>query len=186
MRQHNSDLVTVRQPSVETYTRRTVTVDFLYLDDESCDRCVGTEEALETALDRVEPILRSLDTGLTVRDIHAETLEDAEATRLAVSPTIRIDGRDIQPDFRQNTCVACGDLCTCEGDVDCRIWHYRGDEYTAAPVDLIVEALLRAIVPDRTLLDDTDRAYQLSTNVRGFFGETDEGDGSDSACGCDC
>ena len=53
----DSDTVSIIQSSPETYTRRTVTVDFLYLDTESCDRCIGTKAALETALERVEPVV---------------------------------------------------------------------------------------------------------------------------------
>ena len=181
----DSDTVSIVQPPAEEYSRRTVTVDFLYLDNESCDRCKGTETALEKALKRVEPILDSLDVGVTVRDIHVSTLETAEATQLAVSPTIRIDGQDIQPGYIENTCEACGDLCGCEGDVDCRLWRYRGEEYPTAPVELLVEALVQAVVPDQTQLDDsrTRQAYQISSNVQNFFTGTED---ETSGCGCDC
>jgi hypothetical protein len=181
----DSETISIVQPPAKEYTRRTVTVDFLYLDNESCDRCMGTEDALETALERVEPILDALDVSITVRDIHVASLDAAEVTQLAVSPTIRIDGRDIQPDYLENTCESCGDLCACEGDVDCRLWQYRGEEYTTAPVDLLVEALVRAVAPSQTPSEDLRerRAYQISSNVKGFF----DGSGNDeSGCGCGC
>lgn len=177
--------VSVIQPPAEEYTRRTVTVDFLYLDNESCERCMGTEDALQAALELIEPILESLDVGITVRNIHVSTLDAADATQLAVSPTIRINGRDIQPDYIENTCESCGDLCACEGDVDCRLWRYHGKEHSTAPVGLIVESLVQAITPNGTELSGShrNRAYQLSSNVRDFF----EGSGSDeSYCGCGC
>lgn len=179
----------INKPATE-YTRRTVTVDFLYLDNESCERCMGTEGALEEAIDKLEPILSSLDVGLTVRDIHVSTLEGAKATQLAVSPTIRINGQDIQPDYIQNTCESCGDLCACEGDVDCRLWRYRGEEHTTAPVGLIVNALLQAAIPNQTRLDDadTDSAYQITPNVEDFFtSPKEEQQETDAAeCGCSC
>ena len=181
----DSTTVSVIQPAAEEYTRRTITVDFLYLDNESCDRCMGTENALETALERVEPILAALDVGITVREIHVSTLEAAEATQLAVSPTIRIDGRDIQPDYLENTCESCGDLCECEGDVDCRLWQYRGKEHSTAPVGLLVESLVHAVAATGTQPNEPreSRANELSANVREFF----EGSGSDeSDCGCGC
>ncbi|MFC7026461.1 DUF2703 domain-containing protein [Halomicroarcula sp. GCM10025710] len=142
--------VSVIQPPAEGYTRRTVTVDFLYLDNESCERCMGTEDALQAALERIESIFESLNVGITVRDIHVSTLDAAEATQLAVSPTIRINGRDIQPDYIENTCDSCGDLCACEGDVDCRLWRYRGKEHSTAPIGLIVESLVQAITSNGT------------------------------------
>ncbi|MEF8787366.1 MAG: DUF2703 domain-containing protein [Haloarculaceae archaeon] len=181
----DSETISIVQPPVDEYTRRTVTVDFLYLDTESCDRCIGTETALETALDRVEPVLDALDVGITVRDIHVSTLEAAEATQLAVSPTIRIDGQDIQPDYLENTCESCGDLCACEGDVDCRLWQYRGEEHTTAPVGLLVEALVQAVAPSGTQPGGSaeSQTNQLSSNVQNFFeGPTDD----ESDCGCGC
>lgn len=181
----DSDRIAVVRPAIESYSRRTITVDFLYLDDQTCERCMGTEAALETALDRVEPILDAMDVGITLRDVHVSTLAAAEATALAVSPTVRIDGRDVQPDYVENACESCGDLCECVGGVDCRLWRYRGEEYTTAPVDLLVEALVRAVAADQTQFDGPDEsdAYRLSSNVRGFF---EDGTDDDSGCGRDC
>lgn len=181
----DSDRISVVQPTIESYSRRTITVDFLYLDDQTCERCMGTQAALETALNRVEPILDALDVGITLRDVHVSTLAAAEATRLAVSPTVRIDGRDVQPDYLENACESCGDLCGCVGDVDCRLWRYRGEEYTTAPVDLLIEALVRAIAADQPRSDRPggSSADGLSANVRGFFEAAAD---DDSGCGCDC
>ncbi|SIS13824.1 DUF2703 domain-containing protein [Natronorubrum thiooxidans] len=181
----DSTIVSIVQPPAEEYTQRTVTVDFLYLDNESCDRCMGTEDALETALERVAPILDALDVAITVRDIHVSTLEAAKTTQLAVSPTIRIDGQDIQPDYLENTCESCGEFCACEGDVDCRLWRYRGDEYTTAPVELLVESLVQAVTPKQMQFDGAreTQAYQLSSNVKNFFTDTED---DTSECGCDC
>ncbi len=146
---------------------------------------MGTEDALQAALERIESIFESLNVGITVRDIHVSTLDAAEATQLAVSPTIRINGRDIQPDYIENTCDSCGDLCACEGDVDCRLWRYRGKEHSTAPIGLIVESLVQAITSNGTGPSESleNRANQLSSNVRDFF----EGSGSDDLdCGCGC
>ena len=178
----DSDTISIAKPPAEEYARRTVTVDFLYLDNESCDRCMGTETALETALEKIEPLCDSLGVSITVRNIHVSTRAAAEATQLAVSPTIRIDGRDIQPDFLESTCESCGDLCECDGDVDCRLWRYRGKEHTTAPVDLLVEALIGSIAPNQSPCDGSreSRAYQLSSNVEEFFRDSN----SESDCGC--
>ena len=39
----------------------------------------------------------------------------------------------------------CGEACGCEGKIDCRVWVYQGQEYTVAPVPLIVDAILSAV-----------------------------------------
>lgn len=180
-----TESIAIVQSAADSCARRTLTLDFLYLDNESCERCMGTEDALTAALERVAPILESVDASITVRDVHVSTLEAAEATQLAVSPTIRIGGQDIQPDYTESTCGSCGDLCACDGDVDCRLWRFRGKEYTTAPVELIVEALLQAIVFPSARIDASHRgdAYRLSSNVQSFFaGEEDP----EQAGGCDC
>ncbi|WP_185903215.1 DUF2703 domain-containing protein [Halonotius terrestris] len=180
----DSTAVSVVETSATEYTRETVTVDFLYLDNESCERCIGTEQALETALTRVEPILEPLDVSVVVRDIHVDTLAAAKATQLAVSPTIRINGRDIQSDYRENNCESCGDLCACPGEIDCRLWHYRGTEHTTPPVEFLVAALVQAAVPEQSSSDITrEKASEgISANVASFFGDAD----ASGAGGCDC
>lgn len=180
----DSTAVSVVETSATEYTRATVTVDFLYLDTESCERCRGTEQALETALTRVEPILESLAVGVVVRDIHVDTLAAAKATQLAVSPTIRINGRDIQPDYRENNCESCGDLCACPGEIDCRLWHHRGEEYTTPPIEFLVAALVRAAVPEQSPSDITREkgSKGVSANIASFFGDAD----ASGADGCDC
>ncbi|ELZ76287.1 BFD (2Fe-2S)-binding domain-containing protein [Haloferax gibbonsii ATCC 33959] len=177
--------VEIEQPSVDEYSRRVVTVDLLYLDNQTCERCMGTEDALKNALESVAPILDSFDTTLRVRDIHVTDIDAAEATGLAVSPTIRIDGRDVQPDYVENTCESCGELCECNGDVDCRLWKYRGKEHTTAPVDLLTESLVRAIVSggERAAPTSSEQPYHVSENLKQFFSGGDES-GQDCGCGC--
>lgn len=178
-----SNSVSVVESAVEEYTRRTVTVDFLYLDNESCERCAGTENALETALTTVEPVFEALEISLFVRDIHVDTLEAAEATQLPVSPTIRIDGSDLQPDYRQDVCESCSNLCECQDRVECRLWRYRGEEHTVPPVELLVEALVRAAVIEQSPFNPArgETPNGLSANIASFFEKTET---SEVDCGC--
>lgn len=180
----NTPVSVVERPG-EAYTRRTLTVDFLYLDTESCERCAGTEARLETALTQVEPVLESLAVRVVVRDIHVDTLEAAKATQLTVSPTIRIDGRDIQPDYREDACEPCSELRESEGQVECRLWRYRGDVYTTPPVELLVEALVRAAVQSQSQLTPAPEGPSdgLSANVESFFEASEP---SESDCCWDC
>ena len=158
MRMTNADSeatnVAVEDVSPTAYARRTVTVDFLFLDRESCARCVGTEGALEAAVDRVAGLLSDVGVDLEVRRVHVDSAVAARLTGLAVSPTVRVNGRDVQSGYDTSPCESCGDLCGCVGTVDCRVWTYRGEEYDVAPVELIVEAILREAVASR----DSDTA----------------------------
>ena len=169
--------VDARDVSPTEYARRVVAVDFLFLDRESCARCAGTEDSLEAALDLVAGVLSDLDVGVDLRRVHVDDATAARLTGLEVSPTVRVNGRDVQSAYRASPCESCGDLCGCAGDVDCRVWTYRGEEYDVAPVGLLAEAVLRAAAAPResaesaevTPLETTGR--DLSEPIQRFFGK---------------
>lgn len=154
---------------------RSVTVEFLYLDREVCDRCGGTAERLEEALTRVRPALEALGLGLDVRHIHVRTAEEARDLRFVSSPTIRVDGRDIAGAVEESECGSCSDLAG-QTPVDCRQWTWRGKTDTAAPVGLIVEAILLAAlgvprdehapVEPFAVPDNLHRFFQARENAR--------------------
>ncbi|MFC4248240.1 DUF2703 domain-containing protein [Natribaculum luteum] len=179
--------VTVEALSADEYAKRTLTVDFLYLDREVCSRCRGTEAALGDALERVAPLLADLGVDVAVRTVHVQSAADARRVGLEVSPTIRVDGRDLQPAYRESTCESCGDLCDCEGGVDCRIWTYDGREHTTPPVELLLEGLLRAAVGTATTQSEQSEADdRLPENLERFFAETSPDSADETDCGCGC
>ena len=148
--------------------KRRLDIDFLYLDVSICTRCQGTEDSLEEALDEVTRVLEATGTEVSVRKIHITNEELARAHRFVSSPTIRVNGRDIQLDVKESQCESCGDLCGDE--VDCRIWVYQGREYTSPPKAMIVDAILRAVYGG--LNEDNvvePEAYDVPANLRRFF-----------------
>lgn len=179
--------VTVEKPPVTTYDRRRVVVDFLFLDRETCDRCAGTGTALEMALDRVAPLLDDLGVDVDVRLVHVDSADAARRTELEVSPTVRIDGRDVQPDVVTSTCADCGEYCADDAGVDCRLWTYRGERHATPPAELFVEALLRAAV-DRSETAESDHrtdTFRLSGDLETIFERPAADDGDErSECGC--
>lgn len=172
---------TVRTETVAAadFHNRVLTVDFLFLDRHSCDRCAETEEGLETAVDRVADLLADLGIGLHIRKTKVETSADAYRTGLQISPTIRIDGRDIQPEFEATTCESCTDIADCcdedEEAIDCRSWSYRGRTFEVPPVEMVIEAILRHAVG--TLSPGAGPVGQPSgsiENLEQFFDSTSE------------
>ncbi|MFW6385006.1 MAG: DUF2703 domain-containing protein [Halodesulfurarchaeum sp.] len=177
-----SDRVTVATRSVtpEEYASETITVDYLYLDRESCTRCSSTEAALEAGIERVAPLLSELDIDVSLRTVHVDSKDAARQTRLETSPTIRIDGRDLQPGFEESTCEPCGDLA--ETDVDCRVWAYGGSEQTTVPVELVMEGLLDAATERFEVNSSEDsRWYRLPDNLESFFEETERTNEADES-----
>ena len=144
-----------------------VHVSFYYLDLEVCERCMGTEQNLEEAIKRVAPVLSG--SGLAVR--LDKRLIDSEAAavecRFVSSPTIRINGMDLQNDVTESCCQDCGDLC---GDtVDCRTWNWQGKIYERPPVDMIADGILRAAFGGSSGTQAPDGAYSLPENLKRFF-----------------
>lgn len=157
---------------------RTITVDYQFLDLTTCDRCVGTEGALDEALRRVRPTLDELGVQIAVRKTLVASEAQAAALGFVSSPTLRIDGRDIAGELKENACGPCGDIC---GDgVDCRVWTYRGQDYTVPPVDMIADAILQAARDDTRSPVPVARR-DVPTNLKRFFA----GSAPASAACCD-
>jgi hypothetical protein len=136
-----------------------VTVEFLYLDRETCERCRVTEAAVESALAAVRPALSLAGASVVLDRVHVDSAATADAVGFAVSPTVRVDGRDVQPDFETADCGCAG-----EGTVPCRVWRDDGRRRERAPVGLVVDAVLRA-------------AYRVEPVSRERNGATDRRDG---------
>jgi len=123
---------------------RKVDIEFLYLDLESCNWCQETEANLEAAITQVEPVLASLGVQLSLVKRQVRSEREARALGMSASPSIRVNGQDIQPEVELAYCGPCSELCG--EDTECRVWSYQGQSYTAPPIPLLVEAILRAAV----------------------------------------
>ncbi len=149
--------------------KRTIAVEFLYLDLTNCGRCVGTGSNLTEAIDRLSPTLNEIGVQLDVRRIHVRTKEEARRRGLEISPTVRVEGRDIQSDWTASECGGCDDLC-CPGStkVDCRLWDWAGEKHTVAPVPLLMRAILAECFSGEVERRRKD-GDELSENLERFF-----------------
>lgn len=157
---------------------RKMTVDLLYIDRDVCTRCQGADTVLDEALADAVPVLRAMGIEVEVRRTLVETEDMAIEHRLESSPTIRINGQDIQPEVEETTCESCGTLVA-SGAVDCRVWTWQGQQFASPPKGLIVEALMKAAVAPPTSAEDTP--YSVPENLRLFF-QNKSTDGT--GCGC--
>jgi hypothetical protein len=123
--------------------KRTLQIEFLYLDREVCTPCRATENNLEEALAEVAGILRATGVEVNVNKIQVESIEQAVELGFLSSPTIRVNGKDLQFDVKENHCATCSALAGTS--TDCRVWVYQGQEYSAAPKAMVVEAILREV-----------------------------------------
>jgi len=153
----------------ETPAARVIDIELLALDLTSCTRCVGTLASIEAAIDAVRHVLEVTGTTVQAKKIIIESEDQARQYELVTSPTIRVNGRDIAFEILESKCDSCTDLCGCDEDTNCRVWHYRGKEYTEAPVGLIVEALLREIGGGDRDGGGASAYEEVPENLRRFF-----------------
>lgn len=126
--------------------RKVLNVDLVVIDLSSCKRCVPTGDQLRSAVKLLTPAAEALGIELRHRETVVQTPDEARKLGLLTSPTIRLNGRDIAQDIRESTCESCGDLTENNTDVDCREWHYKGKVYSAAPLSMLVESIMQAML----------------------------------------
>ena len=183
----DGDVTSVRD--AQTATRR-LDIEFLYLDLSVCERCQGTENSLEEALSKVARVLELSGVEVTLEKVHVRTEEEALALGFVSSPTIRINGRDIQKsrgnpmDVKESPC-GCGSAL-CGQDIDCRDWVYQGQEHETPPIALIVDAILsEAFGPVEGTLEASSQVAEVPDILMRFFAAKRETENQDDAECCD-
>lgn len=145
--------------------KRKINVDYLYLDLSMCERCQGTEQVLNQALDLLKPILTVMDLEIVLNKINVINEALAIEHEFISSPTIRVDGRDIVMEVREDSCSSCSDL---SGEaVDCRVWVYKDKEYSEPPLALVLERMIEVIFCKGETLDET--LYVLPENLAVYY-----------------
>lgn len=147
--------------------KKTIIIDFLYLDLSVCERCQGTESNLEEAIREVSGVLNASGYDVQLNKINVTTAALAEQYEFVSSPTIRINGNDIVLEVMETPCQSCGDLCG--DDVECRSWMYEGKEYSEPPKGMIINAILKAVYGTPAPAPESGSKYVLPQNLKVFF-----------------
>lgn len=163
--------------------KRSIVIDFLFLDLSVCTRCQGTDTALEEAIAEVSKVLEATGVEVVVHKINVTTEDLAIKHKFISSPTIRVNGQDIQIEVKESLCESCGDLCGDE--VDCRVWVYQGKEYTVPPKAMIIEAILKEVYGGN-LNKNEIQEYSLPENLKRFYASINEKDNKDAGSSCCC
>jgi hypothetical protein len=138
-----SSTVEKTQAGAQIQKKRRIEIDFLYLDLEVCSPCQSTESNIEAALSEVAGILQAIGVEVQVNKTQVHSLEQAVSLGFLSSPTLRINGHDLQLDFKENYCATCSQVSGTR--TDCRVWLYQGEEYSAPPKAMIIEAVLHEV-----------------------------------------
>lgn len=147
------------------YPAKEVRIDYLYLDLNTCDRCMGTDSVLEKVIRELTPAFALAGYRISYCKTEIATEQDAILNRFVSSPTIRVNGIDICSDVKESDCGCCGEISGTQ--VDCRVFEYNGKLYNIPPKAMLAEAILKnafAVANDHSL-----EAYELPENLKKFF-----------------
>ncbi|MGQ9788956.1 MAG: DUF2703 domain-containing protein [Candidatus Hadarchaeaceae archaeon] len=117
-------------------------VQILYTMD--CPWCLRTKKLVRESLNE-------LDVTAEVEEILIDSEEKARKYQFSGSPTVRINGKDVQDETTKDRCLPCEELaelvktttefvkkaCHC----GCRVYFYRGKQYPYPPKEMIKEAI---------------------------------------------
>ena len=160
----------------ESFSEKKIVIEYLYLDLQTCNRCIGTDNVLDEVMLTLNPALKLAGYEVEYRKIEMRTAELAKQFRFLSSPTIRVNGQDICGFVKENSCRCCSEISGT--DVDCRVFEYNGESYEVPPKEMLAETILK------TIFGTTDNCscgdYKLPDNLKTFY----EGKTSKSACSC--
>ena len=143
-----------------------VFIEYLYLDHQTCDRCIGTDKILDEVVESLTPALRLAGYELSYDKVEIATKELAVKNKMLSSPTIRVNGRDICQNTLENDCACCGEISGTE--VLCRVFEYNGVSYEVPPPEMLAEAILRNVFcPSGS--ECCCGEYRLPKNLQSFF-----------------
>lgn len=119
-------------------------IELLYILD--CPWCVKTKELIRKSL-------RELEAKANIKEILIDSNKKARNYNFVGSPTIRINGKDIQEEVSKGRCLPCEELaehtkgatefvkqeCNC----GCRTYFYKGERYPYPPKEMIKDAIIK-------------------------------------------
>ncbi|MFP3872204.1 MAG: DUF2703 domain-containing protein [Candidatus Natronoplasma sp.] len=133
-------------------------IDLLYVDISECERCRSSDETLDRTVRELRDQIHGGGVStITVNKTKITSDEEAESRGVKRSPTLRINGKDIEEivneeyEVKDSYCPSCEDVTDPEcsevtrGGNDCRVFGYEGETYETIPEEMIEEAVAKTI-----------------------------------------
>lgn len=158
-------------------SEKRVLIEYLYLDLNTCDRCIGTDAVLDEVVTAITPALKLAGFVVTYEKHEMATPELATQYRFLSSPTIRVNGQDICSSVAESNCGCCGEISGT--DVDCRVFEYEGKSYEVPPKAMLANAILKAVFAEES--GCSCGSYALPENLKRFY---DGKAGNTPKCSC--
>ncbi len=156
-------------------------IEYLYLDLNTCDRCMGTDAALDEVVAVLRPALELAGYAVEYQKREMETPQLAEQYHFLSSPTILVNGRDIFGPVQESNCGCCGEIAGTE--VDCRVFAYEGRTYEVPTKEMLANAILKNLNAQPACSCGT---YELPENLKRFYEGKAKKSENSASCGCGC
>lgn len=169
--------------SLSSTENNVVCVEFLYIDNDECDPCTKAETIVEEVVFDINKLLE--ETGVVIKLIktYVDSVEHAQEVGLISSPTVRIDGKDLQMDIQEKYCETCSDISGEE--INCRIWTYKEREYSILPKGMLIENILKHIYgTDQSTYPTATERKEVPENIKLFFEGKENKKLEKNKCGC--
>lgn len=120
-----------------------IKIQLLYILD--CPWCVKTKKLIKKSL-------KEIGIKAEVEEILIDTDEKAKKHKFVGSPTIRINGKDIQEEVSKARCSCCEELSEFEETTEfvkqecgcgCRTYFYKGKQHPYPPKKMIKETIIK-------------------------------------------
>lgn len=145
---------------------KSVKIEYLYLDLNTCDRCCGTDVVLDEVVSVLRPVLEMAGYQVNYEKVEMTTVKDAVRYEFLSSPTIRVNGRDICTSVKENACGCCSDISGTA--VTCRVFTYEGVDYEVPPKAMLAEEILRHVFAG-SIPESAPESYVLPQNLKDFY-----------------
>lgn len=147
------------------HDEKDILIEFLFLDLDSCERCIKTKNTLFAAIDDVKIPLEAAGYTFDVQGFKISTEQLAKEFEFVASPTILVNFQDILGEIKENTCHSCSDICGSE--TTCRTYTYQGNTYDTPPKGMIIEGILQAVYNPKPVIDNVN--YTIPENIMTFI-----------------
>ena len=156
--------------------KKEIKIEYLFLDLNTCDRCIGTDSVLDEVMDILRPVLELAGYEVSYKKQEITNAQLAKAYKFLSSPTILVNGQDIFGTITESDCGCCGDIAGVQ--VDCRVYEYDGKTYEVPTKAMLVDAILKTIYSPSNCCC---KEYELPENLARFFEGKEQ---KASACCC--
>ncbi|WP_298482171.1 DUF2703 domain-containing protein [uncultured Ruminococcus sp.] len=159
--------------------KRRILIEYLFLDLNTCDRCIGTDSVLEKAIEGIRPALELAGYTIDYQKIEVSTEQLAKQHCFLSSPIIRVNGHDICKTVSESNCGCCGEIAGT--NIDCRVFEYDGRTYEIPTEEMLADMILQSVY-NKSACECSE--YILPENLKRFYDGRNHKNHSSCSCGC--